>query len=132
MHVLVHVFAQAQGVGAGNGGGIPWGDILKIGVTPVAVVLLLISRMFRIGPDVDNQITKLETLWGDRVQAEKDRADRAEKLLEEEQERGRRLRDTAEDKFLPALDSSRNAMEKMLDFVMRGPPNWGGQQPPRG
>ena len=98
---------------------LPWGDILKYGVTPVLVLALLISGILRVGAQVDKTITEVKTATDARVAAEKARADRAEEKAEESQERERRLFETYQERFLPAIENSRNAVDRALDFVSR-------------
>lgn len=115
--MLAVTLAQAAEA-APSAPGVPWGDILKIGVTPVVVVLMLLFRQLYIGPVVDKERENERGLWQKALDASVERATTAEKRADASEERERRLRDAAEEKFLPTLSASEQTMQRVLDYLI--------------
>lgn len=97
------------------------GDILKFGITPVLIIVLLLTGILRIGTFEDRKAEALRSAAEDRLGAEKDRAEKAERRAEQAEDRERRLREAASD-IGPAFKQTSVTMERVLDFLLRGAP----------
>lgn len=120
--VLAFVLAQTSGttVPAAGGGSssIPWSQIFGSVVTPVIVLGLLMAGALRVGSAVDKEWAKREELWTERLKAETTRADKAETALATSEAARDKLRDIAEDKFLPLLRDTTHTLERVYDFFI--------------
>lgn len=101
-----------------GGGEVPWADLLKIGITPVVVVVLLMTSQLYIGKVVDKERKNERELWQKSLDATLERATKAEARADASEERERRLRDAAEEKFLPILKDAESTMQRILDYLI--------------
>jgi hypothetical protein len=118
---LAAVLAQTSGSGSGGGSAsFPWSSLIGGVVTPVIVIALLLTGQLRVGKAVDDDRKARDDMWRERVEAESARANRAEERAEKSEERERRLRDAAEEKFLPIMSDTTHTLEKVMDFMLSG------------
>lgn len=99
-------------------GSVPWEDILKVGITPVIVIVLLLTGQLYIGKVADREREQERSLWKLALDTEKNRADKAQEEAKACSAQVNALRQANEDKVLPALFNATQAQRDILAAVL--------------